>query len=173
MTGFHTQSMITIPLINSEGEALGVLQLINAMDKDGKVIPFDKSLEQIIYAFASQAAITITNMRYQQELIDQMWSFAEALATAIDERTPYNTTHTRQVAKYCGMLADHFNKLYEEGQEKEDKAAMFFHGKGFVRQWSRKKEKGYLCTANVSLNHPNQISHEENPHCNLSTDCMR
>ncbi|MCR5798496.1 MAG: GAF domain-containing protein [Lachnospiraceae bacterium] len=119
MTGFHTQSMITIPLINSEGAALGVLQLINAMDKDGKVIPFDKSLEQIIYAFASQAAITITNMRYQQELIDQMWSFAEALATAIDERTPYNTTHTRQVAKYCGMLADHFNKLYEEGQEKE------------------------------------------------------
>ena len=119
MTGYHTGSMVAIPLVDSEDKIVGVLQLINAMDKDGNTVAFDESLEQIIYALASQAAIAISNMRFQEELKDQMWSFAEAMATAIDERTPYNATHTRQVAKYSGMLADYINKLHEEGKEDE------------------------------------------------------
>ena len=119
MTGYHTGSMMAIPLIDSDDKVVGVLQLINAKDKDGNTIAFDQSLEQIIYALASQAAIAVSNMRYQEELKDQMWSFAEAMATAIDERTPYNATHTRKVAKYSGMLADHINKLHEEGKEEE------------------------------------------------------
>lgn len=119
MTGYHTGSMMAIPLVDSEDKIVGVLQLINAMDKDGNIIAFNKDLEQIIYALASQAAIAVSNMRYQEELKDQMWSFAEAMATAIDERTPYNATHTRKVAKYSGMLADYINKLHEEGREEE------------------------------------------------------
>ena len=119
ITGFHTQSMMTIPLIDSENKPVGVLQLINAMDKTGKIIPFAKSIQEVIYALASQTAIAVSNMRYQEELKEQLWSFAEALATAIDERTPYNATHTRQVAKYCGKLADYINELHEKGQEEE------------------------------------------------------
>ena len=56
---------------------------------------------------------------YQRELKAQMWSFTEAMAAAIDERTPYNASHTRNVAKYSGMLADYMNKLHRKGQEKE------------------------------------------------------
>ena len=56
---------------------------------------------------------------YQKELKAQMWSFTEAMAAAVDERTPYNATHTRNVAKYCGMLADYINKLHYRGKEKE------------------------------------------------------
>ena len=48
MTGYHTQSMLTIPLLNQEDEAVGVLQLINAMDENGNVIAFDEALEHII-----------------------------------------------------------------------------------------------------------------------------
>ncbi len=119
MTGYHTGSMVAIPLVDSEDRIVGVLQLINAMNAAGEIVAFDAKLEQIIYALSSQAAIAISNMRYQQELKDQMWSFAEAMATAIDERTPYNASHTRKVAMYSGLMADYINKLNEEGKEDE------------------------------------------------------
>ncbi|MCR4686492.1 MAG: CHASE2 domain-containing protein [Lachnospiraceae bacterium] len=61
----------------------------------------------------------IANINYQKEIKEQMWSFTEAMATAIDQRTPYNATHTRNVAKYCGMIADHINKLHSEGKEED------------------------------------------------------
>lgn len=61
----------------------------------------------------------IANYRYQEEIKEQMWSFTEAMATAIDERTPYNASHTRNVAKYSGMIADYINKLHEKGEEED------------------------------------------------------
>ncbi len=56
---------------------------------------------------------------YQKELKKQMWSFTEAMAAAIDERTPYNASHTRNVAKYSGMIADRINLMHSKGKEKE------------------------------------------------------
>lgn len=119
ITGYTTRSMIAIPLVDSEDNAVGVLQLINAMDDEGSIIPFDESLSRVLFALASQAAIAVSNMRYQEELKDQMWSFTEAMATAIDERTPYNASHSRNVAKYSGMIADYINVLHERGEEEE------------------------------------------------------
>lgn len=120
MTGYHTQSQLVIPLANHESEVIGVMQLINATDKQGNVIAFDKEFEFIILSLASQAAIAISNIRYTEELKEQMWSFTEALATAIDERTPYNATHTRKVADYAGKLADYLEEQYHEGRFEEE-----------------------------------------------------
>lgn len=117
MTGYHTRTMLTIPLLNQEEEAVGVLQLINAMDKDRNVVFFDQSFERIVMALASQAAIAVTNIRYLEEIKDQMWSFTEAMAEAIDSRTPYNANHVRNVAVYAGKMADYINELYEQGKE--------------------------------------------------------
>ena len=61
----------------------------------------------------------IANYRYQEEIKEQMWSFTEAMAAAIDERTPYNATHTRNVAKYSGMIADYVNEMHAKGKEEE------------------------------------------------------
>jgi len=119
LTGYHTQSMLTIPLLNQEEEAVGVLQLINAMDEDGNIIAFDASLEHIILSLASQATIAVSNIRYLEEIKDQMWSFTEAMAEAIDTRTPYNANHVRNVAVYAGKIADYINDLYRQGKETE------------------------------------------------------
>ncbi len=119
MTGYHTQAMLAIPLLNQEEEAVGVLQLINAMNEEGMVVPFDKSFERIILALASQAAIAVTNIRYLEEIKEQMWSFTEAMAEAIDSRTPYNANHVRNVAFYAGKMADYINELYKKGKEEE------------------------------------------------------
>ncbi len=80
----------------------------------GYVIPI---IYMLLILFVAYIYYVVDN--YQRELKDQMWSFTEAMATAIDERTPYNATHTRNVAKYCGMVADHINHLFFRGKEKE------------------------------------------------------
>lgn len=119
MTGYHTGSMMAVPLVDADSRVVGVLQLINALDDAGSIIPFDDENEEIVMALSSQAAIAISNMRYRDELQEQMWSFTEAMAAAIDERTPYNASHTRNVAKYCGLVADHINELHARGLEEE------------------------------------------------------
>lgn len=119
MTGYHTQSMLTIPLLNQEDEAVGVLQLINAMDAEGKVIPFNSELEYVILSLASQATMAVSNIRYLEEIKDQMWSFTEAMAEAIDSRTPYNANHVRNVAVYAGKIADYINEQHDAGLDEE------------------------------------------------------
>lgn len=120
LTGYHTQSLLVIPLENNEGELLGVLQLINAIDEQGNVIPFDKQYEIIIRSLGSMAAIELTNLSYVEELKAQLRSFVEAFATAVDERTPYNGTHTRKVAEYACILAEYLAKKHAEGECEED-----------------------------------------------------
>lgn len=115
ITGYHTRSQLVIPLENSENELIGVLQLINAMDDEGNVIPFDEQYDIIIRSLGSIAAIELSNLNYVEALKAQLYSFVEALTTALDERTPYNASHTRNVEKYAALLADHITKMHEKG----------------------------------------------------------
>lgn len=56
---------------------------------------------------------------YIDRLKDQLWSFTEAMAEAIDARTPYNATHIRMVANYAEQVADRINELHKCGLEEE------------------------------------------------------
>ena len=119
LTGYTTKSMLVVPMSNYEGKLIGVLQLINAQDEFGKIIPFEKEVEPIILALASQGGIILANQLYLEEIKMQMWSFTEALAETVDARTPYNGSHIRKVAKYAEQMADYINLLYEQGKETE------------------------------------------------------
>lgn len=115
MTGIKVKSMLVIPLENNEKQLIGVLQMMNAQDKDGNIIAFDPQCETIIRSLGSMTAIKLTNIRYLEEIREQLHSFVEALATAIDERTPYNGNHTRKVAEYTMLLAEKVNEKYRAG----------------------------------------------------------
>jgi len=106
MTGYCTRSMLVIPLANDEGELIGVLQLLNAKDDKGETIPFDGELEPLVAAVASQAAISLTNMQYSEQIQKLMDSLVGALSTAIDRRTPYNANHARNMARYGERFLD-------------------------------------------------------------------
>lgn len=116
LIGYSTQSQLVVPLANNENELIGVLQLINAMDEKGNVIAFNKQYEIIIRALGSMAAIELTNLSYVEALKTQIYSFVEALMTALEERTPYNALHTRNVEKYVSLLADYITQLHKEGK---------------------------------------------------------
>ncbi|MGE5390157.1 MAG: HD domain-containing phosphohydrolase [Deltaproteobacteria bacterium] len=108
-TGYHTLSMLVIPLENHEGTVIGVLQLINAQDEDSNLIPFGHHFEKVVSSLASQAAIFLTNIQLLKDIENLFNSFVDVMATAIDSRTPYNANHSRRVALLAGELAAMIN----------------------------------------------------------------
>jgi hypothetical protein len=112
ITGYGTVSMLVVPMEDDLGETIGVLQLINAMDDEGGIAPFDPGYEPVIRSLASQAAICLTNKNYAAEAERLMDSFVRVMSTAIDERSPYNANHTRNMVKYAERFMD---RLRERG----------------------------------------------------------
>lgn len=109
LTNYRTQSMLVVPMRNRNGEKIGVLQLINALDQDGNVCSFAQDMALIAESVASQAAITITNARYMRDIRELFQSFVKVMSSAIDERTPYNASHSRHMAAYCSRFIDYLN----------------------------------------------------------------
>ncbi len=106
MTGYHTRSMLVVPLCNDKGTLIGVLQLINAMAENGDPADFDPECVDMIAALASQAASSITTMMYSENIQQLLDSLVGTLSTAIDQRTPYNANHTRNMARYGARFLD-------------------------------------------------------------------
>ncbi len=68
-TGYRTNTMLVVPLLDRMQAAVGVLQLINPMDpKTGEHIQFDKNQTELIYALASQAAVALENARNYEKI---------------------------------------------------------------------------------------------------------
>ncbi len=64
MLGYKTVSVIVSPLINSDNDIIGALQLVNAFNANGEIIPFDTECESMLRALASLAASCLTKMNY-------------------------------------------------------------------------------------------------------------
>jgi len=106
-TGYRSQSFLTVPMMNHEGELIGVLQLINAMDKAGQqIIPFSPMAQRLAESLASQAAIALTNNRLIAEFRELFESFIGLIAKAIDEKSPYTGGHCRRVPDLTMMIAN-------------------------------------------------------------------
>ncbi len=103
--GYRSISFLTIPLRNSEGLVLGVLQLINAKDPEtGRVVPFGSEDQLIVEALAAQAGIAIDNrslLDAQRQLLE---SFIVMIAGAIDAESPYTGAHCERVPVLAEML---------------------------------------------------------------------
>ena len=69
--------MLTIPLITTAGDILGVLQIINALDDNNEVIPFTQDDEKIMHHFASVAAIAIVRAKLTRSIVLRMIKMTE------------------------------------------------------------------------------------------------
>ena len=125
MTGYRTQSMLVVPMTNDKGELIGVTQLINALDESGKTIPFDPEKELLVSAISSQAAISITNMQYAEQITNLLDSLVGALSTAIDERSHYNANHTRNMVRVGENFLDWLDKNGSDWAFDENKRRTF------------------------------------------------
>jgi HD-GYP domain-containing protein (c-di-GMP phosphodiesterase class II) len=96
---------------NHEGEIIGVLQLINALDEaSGNVKQFTKDDQQLLESLSSQAAIAISNRRLIQQLEELFESFISLINTAIDDKSPYTGGHCERVPVLTMLLAEAANR---------------------------------------------------------------
>ncbi|MBC5765740.1 GAF and HD-GYP domain-containing protein [Ramlibacter albus] len=102
--GYRSHSFLTVPLMNHNGMVIGVLQLINAKDATGKVVPFDPAIVPMVSSLASQAAVSIDNRLLIEELKLLLDSFIGVIATAIDTKSPYTGGHCQRVPVLTEML---------------------------------------------------------------------
>lgn len=109
--GYRSQSFLTVPMNNHENEIIGVLQLINAQDRQiGSIIPFSADDQQLLESLASQAAIALTNRRLIEQLEELFESFIQLINTAIDDKSPYTGGHCERVPELTMMLAEAVNR---------------------------------------------------------------
>lgn len=103
-TGYRSMSFLTVPMINTDREVTGVLQLINARNANGDIVPFDAELQPMIEALTSQAAVSVENqllIAAQRRLWD---SLIQMIAAAIDDKSPYTGGHCQRVPEVTKML---------------------------------------------------------------------
>ena len=104
-TGYRSQSFLTVPLRNHDGDVTGVLQLVNARLSDGVVVPFAAETVPLIEALASQAAVALDNQMLLAAQKNLFRSFLQVFAGAIDAKSPYTGGHCRRVPELTNMLA--------------------------------------------------------------------
>jgi hypothetical protein len=110
-TGYHTRSILTIPMKNHQGDIIGVLQLINARDETtGETREFTDSDQKLAESLASQAAVAITNTRLIEQQRELFESFIQMIAGAIDEKSPYTGGHCKRVPELTMMIAEACHK---------------------------------------------------------------
>jgi len=145
ITGYRSKSILTLPLITSDGKVLGVLQMINAMDSNGNIIPFDKDAELFLVHFAASAAQALERTYLTRSMIMRMIRMAEL-------RDPKETgMHVLRVSNYSVEIFDrwaveHEIPLIEKEKFRDElKIASMLHdvGKVGISDLILKKEGSY------------------------------
>ncbi len=105
------KSMLAVPIRNSAGKTLGVLQLQNKLKtvgvearkqnqelKERHISAFSETDDKLMRAFAGQAAVALENARLSKDIEDLLESFIKASITAIESRDPTTRGHSDRVA---------------------------------------------------------------------------
>lgn len=111
-TGYRARSMLTVPMLSAVGEVIGVVQLINKkrdpsrpLGADGEVSAFDARSEELALAWVAMAGIALENALLYDEIRVMFDGFVEASVTAIEQRDPTTSGHSRRVATLSVDLA--------------------------------------------------------------------
>jgi HD-GYP domain-containing protein (c-di-GMP phosphodiesterase class II) len=106
-TGYRSQSFLTVPLKNYDGEVIGALQLINALEPDlGRVVTFSEADQRLVESLASQAAIALSNRQLLSQLEMAFESFIQLINTAIDQKSHYTRGRFQRLPALSMMLAE-------------------------------------------------------------------
>ena len=103
-TGYVSRSILTLPLTDIRGNSIGVLQIINRLDEEGRAQPFDREDEELMMIFSSTAAMALERAQLVRQMILRSIKMAEL-------RDPRETTyHAQRVAGLAVLLYEHWAK---------------------------------------------------------------
>lgn len=113
---YRSISMLAVPLKDTEGQILGVLQLINRVDEDqpgSPVVPFQEEHQVLAESLAGQAGVAVKNAHLRQEIEHLFESFVNASVLAIEQRDPVTSGHSGRVAELTVGLAEAVNATHD------------------------------------------------------------
>jgi len=100
-TGYHTRSMLTVPMKNNHGEVIGVFQVLNRK-KGG----FDQRDEELLAILAGQAATSAENAQLYEQLLKSSEDTILRLASAAEFRDKETHMHLGRMSRYSAILAE-------------------------------------------------------------------
>ena len=115
ITGYKSVSSLTIPLMSSEKRLIGVIQVLNAKDDKGNIVPFSSDDEILITHFANNASIVLQRAFMTRTMILRMIKMSEL-------RDPKETgTHVNRVAGYAVDIYDRWAYHHKIKMEEKEK----------------------------------------------------
>ena len=109
--GYRTESMLVVPMQDTEGRMLGVLQFINRVEEggSGRIVPFTSRHQDLAQSLAGQAGVSVKNAELREEIEKLLEGFVNASVTAIESRDPVTSGHSGRVASLTVGLAEAIN----------------------------------------------------------------
>ncbi len=94
ISSYRTKSILVIPIKNTRGEVIGVIELINAKSGDNKIVTFTSKDRMLITQFAYWAAVSIERALMVRDIVHRMIKLSEM-------RDPEETQkHVNRVSSY-------------------------------------------------------------------------
>jgi HD-GYP domain-containing protein (c-di-GMP phosphodiesterase class II) len=140
--GYRTTSVLVVPMQDTEGQVLGILQVLNRLDEDtGGAGVFSAEDQGLAQSLAGQAAVAVKNAQLRLEIEQLFEGFVAASVTAIEARDPVTSGHSGRVANLTVGLAEAVNAtpngtygelLFTDRQLREIRYASLLHDFGKV-----------------------------------------
>ncbi len=149
LSNYRTKSILTIPLRTSRSETIGVVQVINAKDQAGEVVPFTDEDNLYVSFFANNASVAIERAKMTREIILRMIKMAEL-------RDPKETgNHVNRVGAYSIEI---YQRWAENRGISHDKIKSF---KDILRIASMLHDAGKVAISDAILKKPGKLTDEE------------
>ena len=141
-TGYHTKTILCMPIMNNNHEIIGAFQVLNKIDGI-----FTKNDEDLLIAIGGSASIALENAQlFDQQL--QMYreqkllfeSFIDTLATSVDARDKITAGHSTRVKLYSSLIADELGLSCKDKSLLEKAATLHDIGKIGIRDSVLQKE---------------------------------
>lgn len=116
-TGFRTRNMLSIPLLKSDNELVGVVQVINSKKKSD----FSNDEMEIARALSMHIAVALETALLYENIENLFEGFIKASVTAIESRDPTTSGHSQRVADLTEKLA----RIVHDSNAKEFRSISF------------------------------------------------
>lgn len=147
--GYMTQSVVTVPLKNTRGDVLGILQIINSRDAEGRTIAFTLDDEHLMRHFASIASVALERAKMTRAILLRMISMAEM-------RDPKETgAHVNRVGGYSLEIYEKWAELHSIGPKEMERS------RDSLRMAAMLHDVGKVAISDMILKKPGRFNNDE------------
>jgi HD-GYP domain-containing protein (c-di-GMP phosphodiesterase class II) len=148
-SGYRTRSILMVPLMVRRQRVIGVLQIINALDECGAVVPFSPMDEMLGGFFANAAAIALERASMTREIILRTMRMAQL-------RDPRETAaHVNRVGGYSADIYAAWAR--SQGLRLEEAAKT----RDLIRLAAMLHDVGKVAISDAILKKPGRLDQEE------------